>query len=125
MKTLLALSLVLAASLSAAGQSSRVPQPTHVAELNAQMDSAQANTKYPLDTAKTFKDKELNNKIRTKIEGWFADDYRGVILKTDNGIVVISGNIESDDLSNDLAEQVRKMEGVRQVRNKLQTNTNK
>lgn len=120
---------ILIASLLAAspfnhGSARPLPQqPQQVAEVNAQMEAAKANTKYPLDTAKTFKDKELNDRIRAKIEGWFADDYRGVILKTDNGIVVISGNVESDNLSNDLAEQVRKMEGVKQVRNKLKTNT--
>lgn len=100
-------------------------RPLTVAEVDSQMQAAKTGAKYPLDTAKTFKDKQLNDKIRAKIEGWYADDYRGVILKTDDGIVTITGNIETDNLGNDLTDQVRKMDGVKQVRNRLKTSNSK
>lgn len=100
-------------------------RPNYTAEIDTQMEAAKANTKYPLDTAATFKDKEINDKIRSKIEGWFADDYKGVILKTDNGIVILSGVVEKEDLKNDLGDQVRKIDGVREVRNNVKANNTK
>lgn len=93
--------------------------PAYTAEIELQMEKAQVNTKYPQDTGATFKDQEINKKIRNKIEGWFADDYKDVILKTDNGVVTLSGDVETEELSRDLADQVRKVDGVTSVTNNV------
>lgn len=97
--------------------------PSYTAEIDAAMEKAQANTKYPQDTGTTFKDQEINKKIRNKIEGWFADDYKDVILKTDNGVVTLSGDVETEALSRDLADQVRKVDGVTSVINNVKART--
>lgn len=112
-----------AGGYSANNNFSRNPHLT--AEIDTQMKAAQTNAKYSSDTANTFKDKEINNKIRGKIEGWFADDYKGVVLKTDNGVVVLSGTIDKVETGKDLADQVRKIDGVREVKNNLTANNNK
>lgn len=89
------------------------------AEIEVQMQKAQENTKYPQDIANTFKDREINDKIRAKITGWFVDDYKNVILNTDNGVVTLSGFVEKQETANDLADQVRKIDGVREVKNNI------
>lgn len=89
------------------------------ASVEEQMNSVQANTKYPQDIANTFKDKEINNRIRNRISGWFADDYKFIILNTNNGVVTLSGTVEKLETANDLADHIRKIEGVKDVRNNI------
>lgn len=79
-----------------------------------------AASKYPQDSAATAEDRDLNAKIRERIKGgWFSKEYDTLILRTSNGIVVISGTVDTDEDAQKVHDQVKKVEGVRSVNNQI------
>lgn len=77
-------------------------------------------SKYPQDYAATETDRQLNKKIRDKISnGWFSDSYATVILRTTNGVVIVSGTVEDFKDAQKVIDNIRKIEGVRNVNNQL------
>lgn len=85
-------------------------------------DSSKNDTsnKYPQDKYATDSDRLLNSKIRDKISGWFSDKYKNITLNTSNGIVTITGYVESQDDLKKLVDEVQKVNGVKSVNNQVQ-----
>ena len=78
------------------------------------------DNKYPQDSAATEEDRLLNAKIRDKLSGgFFSKGYETVILRTSNGIVVISGTVDTQDDVQAVHDHVKKVEGVRSVNNQV------
>jgi hypothetical protein len=78
------------------------------------------DNKFPQDRAATPKDQEINKKIRDKIAGWFSDNYKMIILRTQNGVVVIEGTVLHDEDQKNLNEQIKGIDGVKEIYNRTQ-----
>lgn len=77
------------------------------------------------DRGSTQNDKQLNDRIRDKVSrGWLYDSYKDVILKTDNGYVVLEGLVETKKEENDLLHAVQKIDGVKGVTSNLRVRDN-
>jgi len=77
--------------------------------------------KYPRDTAASFQDRELNAKIRDKLSsGWFSKASDTIILRTQDGLVVITGAVEKPEDIQKVTDQVKSVDGVDTVNNQLQ-----
>jgi osmotically-inducible protein OsmY len=68
------------------------------------------STKYPQDKYNTENDREINEKIRKKITGWFTDDYLNISIDTENGKTSIGGFVDNQDALDDLKEDVKKVQ---------------
>jgi osmotically-inducible protein OsmY len=89
---------------------------------NAYSDSQlqDSEKKYPQDAAASPQDRQLNAKIRDKLgAGWFSSGYQALVIRTANGIVIISGSVDKPEDVQKINDQVRNIEGVRQVNNQL------
>lgn len=76
--------------------------------------------KYPRDTASTHEDRQLNARIRDKLSnGWFSKGNETLIIRTSNGIVIISGTVEKPEDAKKISDQVTGIEGVKSVNNQL------
>jgi osmotically-inducible protein OsmY len=76
--------------------------------------------KYPRDSAATPQDRQLNAKIRDKISnGWFTKDYETVVLKTANGIVIITGTVDKPEDAQKVSDKIKDIAGIRSVNNQL------
>lgn len=79
--------------------------------------------KYPQDFASNSQDRQLNAKIRDKLSnGWFSKGYETLVIRTTNGVVVISGNVDKPEDVQKINDQVKNIEGVRSVNNQLRVN---
>lgn len=95
---------------------------------NASADSNRANSnpgeaynsKFPQDRAATESDRQLNDKIRNKITGWFSDNFKHIALNTNNGVVTINGYVDSNNDIEKLQKELRKVEGVRSINAHIQ-----
>ncbi len=80
--------------------------------------------KYPHDTATTDLDKQLNSEIRQKLNGnWFSKGFRHITLNTNNGVVTVSGNVESPDDIQKAIDEIKRVEGVKSVNSHLVVRT--
>ncbi|MBA3815548.1 MAG: BON domain-containing protein [Parachlamydiaceae bacterium] len=76
--------------------------------------------KYTQDSASTDTDRLLNSKIREKIsDGWFSDSYDKITLKTNNGVVTITGVVDSSSDIQKINEKLKDVDGIRSVNNQL------
>lgn len=76
--------------------------------------------KYSQDSAVTADDKKINESIRSKLaEGWLSKGYDTVIIRTSNGIVVISGAVDGVDDVEKINNHVTNTPGVKSVNNQL------
>ena len=94
------------------------------ADRNAYTDAQllDSEKKYPQDSAATRDDRQLNARIRDKVSnGWFSQNYKALILRTNNGIVILSGNVDSREDVQKLLDQIKEIEGVRSVNVQLTT----
>ncbi len=78
---------------------------------------------YSQDRWNTDQDRQLNSKIRSKLSGWFSTAYDGVILQTNNGVVILWGTVKNVDDQGKLTAEVQKIEGVRSVQNNTKVQT--
>lgn len=77
---------------------------------------AKANSKFANDFAATDSDKKINAKVREKLSGgWFRKGYDALIIRTNNGLVVITGNVETQDEATKLPEYLKGIEGIKKV----------
>lgn len=89
---------------------------------DTQASDQMQNVKYSQDFAATPQDRQLNVKIREKLNGaWFSKGYDTFIIKTSNGVVVISGTVEKTDDVKKIGDQIKRVEGVKSVTNQLNT----
>ncbi len=92
---------------------------------DAYSDSQLQNSeqKYPQDFASSSQDRELNAKIRDKLSnGWFSKGYETLVIRTTNGVVIISGNVDKPEDVQKINDQVKNIEGVKSVNNQLKVN---
>lgn len=76
--------------------------------------------KYPQDVATSAQDRQLNAKIRDKLSNnWMSKNYETLVIKTANGIVIISGTVDKPEDVQDVNDQVKNVEGVQSVTNQL------
>lgn len=82
--------------------------------------------KYPQDYAATESDRVLNSKIRDKISnGWFVKENKTLVIQTNNGVVTITGFVEKFEDVDNLNNEIRKIDGVRQVNNQVTVKQNR
>jgi osmotically-inducible protein OsmY len=87
---------------------------------NDAKDVKNTENKYPQDAAATQEDRLLNAKIREKLNsGWFSKGFDAIVLRTSNGIVLITGTVDKMDDVKKVHEQVKNVDGVREVNNQL------
>ncbi|MFI0435449.1 MAG: BON domain-containing protein [Parachlamydiaceae bacterium] len=79
--------------------------------------------KYPQDLAINPEDREINAKIRDKIGGWFSGDNEALVIKTSNGIVVISGPVDKIEEIQKIIDRIKSVDGVKSVKNQLEIKT--
>lgn len=76
--------------------------------------------KYPQDFAANPQDRQLNARIRDKLgSGWFSRGYDALIIRTTNGLVIITGSVENPDDAKKVTDRIREIEGVRGISNQL------
>ena len=87
---------------------------------SSESDLMKTEQKYPQDFAATNLDRQLNAKIRDKISGgWFSKANETIIIRTTNGVVVISGTVEKPEDIQKLDDQINEINGIRSVNNQL------
>lgn len=76
--------------------------------------------KFPRDSATTIQDRELNARIRDKLSnGWLWDSYETLVIKTDNGIVILSGMVDKPEDVQKVTDRLKEVEGVKSIKNQL------
>lgn len=78
------------------------------------------DSKFPQDRAASDNDRQINDKIRDKITGWFTNHYKNIALITSNGIVTINGYVNNNDDLGTLVVDIKKVDGVKAVNNNVQ-----
>lgn len=79
-----------------------------------------SENKLSQDFASNLQDRQINAKIREKLRnGWFSKNYDTIILKTTNGIVIITGIVDKSEDIKKVNDQVKSVEGVKSVNNQL------
>jgi osmotically-inducible protein OsmY len=81
-------------------------------------EMGQTQTK-PQDAAATEQDKQINAKIRDKLSNLGIKGFETIILRTQNGIVLISGSVDKVDDITKIKDQVKDVDGVKSVNNQL------
>lgn len=84
-------------------------------------DSTATVAKRERDIGATESDKQLNRKIRDALRGLRIRKMETIVLKTDNGIVTITGILETPDDAKRITDQVKKINGVKSVSSDIQT----
>jgi len=75
---------------------------------------------YSQDYAATEQDKALNKLIRDKLSsGWFTKGNENVAVKTTEGVVTISGVVDSYDEIQKVNDQLKDVPGIRTLNNQL------
>lgn len=76
--------------------------------------------KFPNDRASSENDRIINAKIRDKLNGgWFSSGYENIVLRTNNGVVTISGVVDNMNDIQKIGNEVLKIDGVKNVNNQL------
>lgn len=80
--------------------------------------------KYPQDFGATEADRQLNYRIRDKLSGgWFTKGYDALIIKTDRGVVVITGVVDRNSDIQNINDKIKDIPGIRTVDNQVQAKT--
>ena len=88
---------------------------TQNSDLNAK-ELNESEKKYSNDTAGTDTDRQINAKARKALSNWLGNGYNDtIILRTTNGLVIITGTVKNQDDIKKIVDQVRKVDGVKQV----------
>lgn len=86
----------------------------------SESDLQESEKKHPQDSAATPQDRQLNARIRDKINsGWFSPRNEAIVLKTANGVVIITGTIERTEDTQKLEKDIKEINGVRSVNSNL------
>lgn len=73
---------------------------------------------FPQDYAATNSDRQLNVKIRDKLNGnWFSNAT--IVIKTANGIVTLSGTVDKFEDIQKINDQIKNIDGIRSLINQL------
>lgn len=89
-------------------------------QASSDMQKQNAENKFPMDTASTAQDRQINTKIRDTLNGgWFSKGNPSLVLRTNNGVVTISGNVEKAEDAQKIIDQIKEVDGVRSVNSHL------
>ena len=73
------------------------------------------------DFAATETDRQINSKIREKLNsGWFSKGYETVIIRTSNGVVILTGTVDDATEAQKISDNAKTVDGVVAVNNQLQ-----
>ena len=76
--------------------------------------------KYPQDYASSEQDRQLNAKIHDKLSGGiFSKGFDQVVIKTTNGVVVLTGTVGALDDIQKVQDQIKGVDGVKSINNQL------
>lgn len=92
--------------------------PSSMMEMNKTMEAKKGE-----DAASTPEDKEINRKIRDKLSNLGIKGYETIFIRTQNGIVMISGSVDKVDDLLKIRDQVKSVEGVKSVNNQVTAKT--
>lgn len=81
-------------------------------------NGTQTQIKAP-DSAATEQDRQINQRIRDRLANLGINGYETIILRTNNGIVMISGSIDTMENLMKIKEQIKNVEGVKSVNSQL------
>ena len=90
-----------------------INQITVVADKKTAYNDTASSERNKQDSAVTDSDREINANIRNKLSGWFSKDYSNIVLRTDNGIVTITGSVDSSDDMKKINDKVKSVPGVK------------
>ncbi len=96
-------------------------QPT---TCQSQDSTTQSNTQaqtvnQPAPTATTG-DEDINNDIKSTVgTGWFTKGYENVSFSVNNGVVTLTGSVNSQDDKDKLQDSLSKLKGVKQINNQI------
>jgi len=80
----------------------------------------ESEKKFPRDIASTSSDRQINAKIRERLNGsYFSKGFEMLVVKTANGVVIISGTVNKSDDIQKINDQLKGIEGVKSVNNQL------
>lgn len=80
--------------------------------------------KFPQDYAETNSDRQLNLKIRDKLNGgWFTKGYETIVIRSNKGAVTIIGTVEKFDDIQKIHDQLKDMDGIRALNIQVIPNT--
>lgn len=83
-------------------------------------DLERSENTYPQDFAATYADRQLNARIRDKVKaGALSKGYETLVLKTANGIVIITGNVKKPEEAQKITQELKGIDGVKAVNNQL------
>lgn len=71
------------------------------------------------DFAATEQDKLINTQIRDRLSNLGLRGYETIILRTQNGIVMISGSVDKVDDLMKIRDQIKNIDGVKSVNNQV------
>lgn len=98
-------------------QSDSTPSMTSTQEMQPTQSMSMSMPKE--DSASTEQDRQINARIRDKLKNMNIKGYETIILRTQNGIVMISGSIDKMEDLMRIRDQVKGVEGVKSVNNQL------
>ncbi len=81
--------------------------------------------KYPEDYAATDEDKQINVKIREKLSGIFSDSNKDVKVHTSDGVVTLTGWVNSTSDIDKINKDLKEIDGVKSINNLLRAKTKK
>jgi osmotically-inducible protein OsmY len=88
-----------------------------VASMQGAADSSNGTT----TTNSASLDSHLAKKIHDTIgEGWFTRGYENVQAKVENGVVTLSGSVNSQSEKDEVEKEIRNLEGVKRLNSRLQ-----
>ncbi|HEY4832278.1 MAG TPA: BON domain-containing protein [Waddliaceae bacterium] len=79
---------------------------------DSQMNAAQ-------DSAANDTDQQLNAKIREKLSGARIKGYETLVFRTNNGVVIISGAVESPEDVQKINEKLKDLKGIKSLKNQV------
>lgn len=80
----------------------------------------QKENNYNQNGRTTFQnDRDLTNKVQDSFRSAFSDKYDNVSVSVNNGNVVLTGSVASQDDKNSLEEKVRSVPGVKSINNQI------
>ena len=87
----------------------------------ASTQDAQMNMNAGQDAAANDADKQLNSKIRERLSSARIKGYETLVFRTNNGVVIISGAVDSPDDMQKINEKLKDIRGIKSLRNQVIT----
>jgi osmotically-inducible protein OsmY len=86
---------------------------------NAKNSAASSNSPGSKDTGTNENDRQINKKIREKINKWSPKGYETIVIASSNGVVTVTGNVERVQDIQKISNDVKSIEGVKGINNQV------